>query len=282
MSKKYSKRSAHLADTTDITALARAVLETADPHEKAKQAHAVAALWRGGACTIPETAKPVADRPARPTRPELVAPGDVPRRRLNGPAGRIALLHAVAHIELNAVDLAFDLVARFAADKAIADERRHDFVSDWISVGDDEARHFRLISDRLAKLGGAYGDMPAHDGLWDAATATRESLAARIAIAPMVLEARGLDVTPGMIDRLVSVGDTDSADCLRVIYTEEIAHVAAGVRWFRHLAARAGKDPANWFKSLVHKHYGGALKPPFNDEARASAELFPEFYQSLT
>jgi len=279
---KCSKRSVNLADPSDITTLARSVLDTADPQEKANRAHAVAALWRGGTCTIPATAKPVADRPARPTRPELVAPGDVPRRRLNGSAGRIALLHAVAHIELNAIDLAFDLVARFAADKAIADERRHDFVSDWIGVGDDEARHFQLIAGRLTELGGAYGDMPAHDGLWDAATATRESLAARLAIAPMVLEARGLDVTPGMIDRLVSVGDTESADCLRVIYTEEIAHVAAGVRWFRHLAARAGIDPADWFKSLVHRHYGGVLKPPFNDEARASAELLPEFYQSLT
>lgn len=282
MSTKFSPRCANLAETTDITALARTVLQTADPHEKADRAHAVAALWRGGTCTVPETAQPVADRPARPTRPELVAPGDVPRRRLNGPAGRIALLHAVAHIELNAIDLAFDLVARFAADQAIADERRQDFVGDWITVGDDEARHFKLITDRLAELGGAYGDMPAHDGLWDAATATRGSLAARLAVAPMVLEARGLDVTPGMIDRLVSVGDTESADCLRVIYTEEIAHVAAGVRWFNHLAARVGKNPADWFKSLVNKHYGGALKPPFNDEARASAELFPEFYHSLT
>jgi uncharacterized ferritin-like protein (DUF455 family) len=271
-----------LADPSDITALARTVLETADPIEKAERAHAVARAWRRGGCTIPDTAEPPADRPARPARPQLVAPGDVPRRRLNGPAGRIALLHAVAHIELNAIDLAFDLLARFATDPAIADERRHDFITDWITVGDDEARHFKLITVRLAELGGAYGDMPAHDGLWDAAMATRHSLAARLAVAPMVLEARGLDVTPGMINRLVSVGDTDSADCLRVIYTEEVGHVAAGVRWFRHLAERADEDPADWFKTLVRRHYGGALKPPFNVDARASAELLPEFYQSLT
>ncbi|WP_323761390.1 ferritin-like domain-containing protein [Maricaulis sp.] len=271
-----------MADSTDITDLARTVLDTADPHEKAARAHTVARLWRDGSCNVPDTAQPVANRPARPDSPELVAPGDVPRRRLNGPAGRTALLHAVAHIELNAIDLAFDLVARFATDTAIADDRRRNFISDWITVGDDEARHFNLLSDRLSELGAAYGDMPAHDGLWDAATATRGSLPARLAVAPMVLEARGLDVTPGMIDRLVSAGDKASADCLRIIYTEEVAHVAAGVRWFRHVAERAGKDPENWFKALVRQHYGGSLKPPFNVEARASAELFPEFYQTLT
>ncbi|WP_291842645.1 ferritin-like domain-containing protein [Maricaulis sp.] len=271
-----------MADQSDILALARSVLATAVPEAKADRARAVAALWRNGDALLPTSGEAPADRPARPDRPVLVAPADVPRRRLNSSAGRVALLHAVAHIEFNAIDLAFDMVARYALDPALSDEVRRDFVDDWVGVGDDEARHFRLITGRLAELGAAYGDFPAHSGLWDAALATGDSLPARLAVAPLVLEARGLDVTPGMINRLASAGDADSADCLRTIYTEEIAHVAAGARWFRHVAARAGRDPVTWFQTLVRKHFSSGLKPPFNTEARLRADLPPEFYQALT
>ena len=270
-----------LAEATDILQLARGVLSTADPVAKTIHARHVAGLWRDGRAQLPAISGAPPDQPARPASPALVAPADVPRRRLNSPAGRIALLHAVAHIEFNAIDLAFDMVARFALDPALADDARHDFVDDWIGVGDDEARHFSLITTRLSALGAAYGDYPAHSGLWDAALATRGSLAARLAVAPLVLEARGLDVTPGMIDRLVSAGDTTSADCLRVIYTEEIAHVAAGARWFRHVAERSGDVPVTLFQALVRKHFSNGLKPPFNTEARLRADLPPEFYESL-
>ena len=282
MSTKSWRLYANLVDAADILALARSVLTTADPDAKADRAHEVVALWRSGAARLPASSAPPSDHPARPDRPVLVPPGDVPRRRMNSPAGRVALLHAVAHIEFNAIDLAFDMVARYALDPSLDAESRPAFVSDWLSVGDDEARHFRLITGRLAELGSAYGEFPAHSGLWDAAMATRDSLAARLAVAPMVLEARGLDVTPGMIKRLDSAGDRESADCLRVIYAEEIGHVAAGARWFRYVATVAGDDPVQLFQALVRKHFSSGLKPPFNAEARLQADLPPEFYESIT
>jgi uncharacterized ferritin-like protein (DUF455 family) len=190
-------------------------------------------------------------------------------------------LHAVAHIEFNAIDLAFDLVARFGGDARIKDEDRTAFISDWISVGDDEARHFMMVRDRLKALGGDYGDLPAHDGLWTAAEATAEDLAARLAVAPMVLEARGLDVTPGMIERLRSAGDLESADILTVIYTEEVGHVAAGRRWFEAVCTAEAADPRERFQSLVSHYFKGDLKRPFNEDARAAAGLPADWYAPL-
>jgi len=262
---------------------AASVVGTAAPQAKANRARQVAEAWRAGMLPLPEagTSSQAPDLPARPEAPELLPPGQVPRRRLGTQAGRFALLHAVAHIEFNAIDLAFDLVARFAGDTRIAPELRHDFVSDWISVGDDEARHFVMVRDRLLELGGDYGDLPAHDGLWEAAQGTAHDLAARLAIAPMVLEARGLDVTPGMIDRLVSVEDTRSADILRVIYTEEVGHVAAGTRWFKHLCDREAHDPEQHFQHLVSTYFRGLLKRPFNADARTQAGLPGCFYEPL-
>ena len=268
--------------TRSVADAAITVLETAQARDKAAAAHRCAAAWRAGELDLGAASTAIPDRPARPARPVLVAPSQVPRRRLHSPAGRIALLHALAHIEFNAIDLAFDLVARFAADPLIADARRQDFVSDWITVGDDEARHFGMVADRLAGLGAAYGDHGAHDGLWDAALATRDHLAARLAIAPLVLEARGLDVTPGMIDRLTAAGDRESACILRIIYNEEIGHVAAGARWFSHVCAAQSRDPAGYFRELVARYFRGHLKPPFNDAARRRAGLPPDFYQTLT
>jgi uncharacterized ferritin-like protein (DUF455 family) len=205
----------------------------------------------------------------------------VPRRRLGTQEGRFALLHAVAHIEFNAIDLAFDLVARLGGDRRIADADRARFVSDWISVGDDEARHFQMVRARLHDLGGEYGDLPAHDGLWEAADATADDLAARLAVAPMVLEARGLDVTPGMIEKLRSVDDHESADILQVIYTEEVGHVAAGRRWFEAVCATEAADPRDRFQSLVRERFKGDLKRPFNADARDRAGLPGDWYEPL-
>ena len=190
-------------------------------------------------------------------------------------------MHAVAHIEFNAIDLAFDMVARFCASPEIEEAQRGDFIGDWIGVGDDEARHFGMIADRLEEMGGAYGDLPAHNGLWEAAQATRGDLAARLAVAPLVLEARGLDVTPGMIERLVGAGDEESAALLRIIYDEEIGHVAAGSRWFRRLAAHRGKEAETYFRDLVVNHFRGQLKRPFNATARDRAGLPGRFYEPL-
>ena len=263
----------HSAPPNGLAVLAAAVLATADARAKAEASRAAAARWREGAVVeIGAAAAPA--RPARPAKPELKLPRDMPKRRAAGtPESRIALLHAVAHIELNAIDLAWDIVARFAAP-----ELPRAFFDDWVRVGDDEAKHFLLLAERLAALGAAYGDLPAHDGLWQAAHETRRDLLARLAIVPLVLEARGLDVTPAMIARFDRLGDSDSAAVLRVIYRDEIGHVAAGRRWFEWLCEQRGLAPVETWRGLVRRHFKGALKPPFNDEARAAAGFSTKYY----
>ena len=215
-------------------------------------------------------------QPGRPHRPVLLAPRDMPKRSAGGPRGRIALLHALAHIELNAVDMTWDLVGRF-----LHVPMPRTFLDDWVGVGLDEARHFELLSRRLDQLGAAYGDLPAHDGLWQAAQATSGSLVARIAIVPLVLEARGLDVTPGMIASLIAAGDPQSAAILDVVYRDEKRHVAHGAKWFRYLCNQAGLPPEPTFHDLVRRHFRGTLKPPFNDRARSEAGLTPGFFKPL-
>lgn len=217
--------------------------------------------------------------PGRPDRPELINPRDVKRRRLGSAEGRISLLHAIAHIEFNAINLAADMVARFAMDRRIQDEKRIEFVSGWVLVCSDEARHFAMIGDWLEGLGSVYGDLPAHNGLWEAAISTMGDLAARLVIAPMVLEARGLDVTPTMIDNLQKAGDDQSAAILTTIYNEEIAHVAAGVRWFRHICEQENRCENSYFQALLATHFKGNLKPPFNIDARNLAGLPRSYYE---
>ncbi|SLN49245.1 ferritin-like domain-containing protein [Oceanibacterium hippocampi] len=263
--------SGDLGPVRTVTEAAAAVLGSAEPATKAERSRRMASLWRAGELAVENGGPPMPDRPARPERPELLPPGRMPRRRIGrGRAGRFALLHAVAHIEFNAIDLAWDLVGRFA-DGGLPDR----FFADWIAVGDDEARHFMLVESRLRALGGGYGDLPAHDGLWEAAASTADDLLARLAIVPMVLEARGLDVTPDMIRRLDAAGDTGSAAVLRVIYEDEIGHVAAGRHWFEVIAGHRGLPPEETWQALVRERFRGGLKPPFNAEARDRAG-FPE------
>jgi uncharacterized ferritin-like protein (DUF455 family) len=202
----------------------------------------------------------------------------VKRRRISPhPAGRIALVHALAHIELNAIDLAWDVIARFRAVPGLPRE----FFGDWVGVAMEEAKHFTLLDARLAELGAAYGDLPAHDGLWQAAEATAHDLAARLAVVPLVLEARGLDVTPDMIARLVNAGDGASAAILQVIHDEEIGHVAVGRRWFEHCCRDAGRDPVPAYHALVRQYFRGHIKAPFNHASRARAGLTPAYYMPL-
>lgn len=265
--------------TGGIRAAAVSVLAAADPQAKADSARAVAAAWRAGTLRPPaanETVQPP-DRPGRPTKPDLVGPGAVPRRRINSaPAGRIALLHALAHIELNAIDLAFDMIARYAcADLPYA------FIDDWVRVGDEEASHFILLADRLTDLEAGYGDLPAHDGLWESAHATAHDLAARLAVVPLVLEARGLDVTPAMAAKLRKAGDEASAETLDRIYRDEIGHVAIGQRWFAFVCAARGAEPAALWQALVRQHFRGTLKRPFNAEGRDAAGLPADWYEPL-
>lgn len=201
--------------------------------------------------------------PGRPRRPGLVDPTDLPRRRLGSEAGRVALVHAIAHIEFNAINLALDAAYRFR-------DMPQAFTRDWISVAADEARHFQLLHERLDQLGHAYGDLPAHDGLWEMAQKTGESCLARMALVPRVLEARGLDVTPGMIRRLREVGDEATVAVLEVILEEEVRHVALGSRWFRYCCEREGLETVPTFLSLLDEHFGRP-KGPFNIDARLLA-----------
>ena len=216
------------------------------------------------------------DRPGRPDRPKLVPSRNMEKRSLHTLKGRIALLHALAHIELNAVDLALDIVARFTSERV-----PHSFFDGWMQVAFEEAKHFRMVRNRLRELGGDYGDLPAHDGLWQAAHDTRNDLTARLAVVPLILEARGLDVTPALQAKMRETGDIASAEVLDVIYNDEKGHVAVGAKWFRFLCARERKDPSKTFRDLVRANFRGPLKPPFNDVARAEAGLTPSFYRSL-
>jgi uncharacterized ferritin-like protein (DUF455 family) len=252
---------------------ALAVLQAADPAEKVRLTRAAAQAWRAGELT--ELGRAVAPpRPARPDRPLLRPPRELPRRRIGrGESGRIALLHALAHIELNAIDLAWDIILRFGAEPL-----PRAFQNDWVGVADDEARHHALLVARLSELGAAYGDLPAHDGLWQAAEETAQDLLVRLAVVPLVLEARGLDVTPDMIARLSAIGDTASADILEVIYRDEIGHVAVGKRWFDWLCAERGLDPLSTWRRLVRQHFRGRLKPPFNHAGREAAGFAAAYY----
>jgi uncharacterized ferritin-like protein (DUF455 family) len=258
--------------TATLADAAVAVLNAPAPAGKVALTAAHAASWRAG--TLPAGSALPPDRPARPQRPELRPPRDMPRRRAAGSdAGRAALLHALAHIELNAIDLAWDLIARFGGEAPAGD-----FHDDWVTVAAEEAKHFALLAERLASLGLVYGDLPAHDGLWEAAQATAGDFLGRLAVVPLVLEARGLDVTPAMIVRLDRAGDGASAAVLRVIYEDEIGHVATGVRWFRWACAQRGLEPTAAYRALVQRYFKGALKPPFNHAARHAAGLDAAFY----
>ena len=259
-----------LPDT--IAAACRMVLLAPDPRAKVKAARAVARAWRrGGLAHRFDVAMP--DRPVRPDQPELRPASQMPKRgKAGSPRNRIAMLHALAHIEYGAIDLAFDMAGRFGADWPRA------FVDDWIGVGADEAIHFALLDRRLKALGSQYGALPAHDGLWEAASDTAHDLLARLAVVPMALEARGLDVTPATVARFEAAGDGRSAQILMRIYTDEIRHVAAGTHWFRTACESRRIAVIPHWQQLIGTYFRGAIKPPFNDSARGQAGLSRDFY----
>jgi len=261
--------------TASVAGAVRAVLLAADPHAKVMAARAAARAWRAGRLAHRfDVAMP--DRPARPDRPLLLAPGRMPKRgKVGSDRGRIAMLHALAHIEFVAIDLAFDLIGRFG------EGFPPDFIDDWMRVGAEESLHFAILDRRLRTLGCRYGDLPAHDGLWQAAEATAGDPLARLAVVPMVLEARGLDVTPATIERFKAAGDGPSARLLARIMRDEIHHVGVGVRWFEWACAAQRFEPKSHWKCLVTQHFQGMIKPPFNDSARDAAGLTKDFYLSL-
>jgi len=251
------------------------VLSATDPFEKIMRTRKAARDWRLGRLEHSFDIE-MPDVPGRPETPELMAANKMPRRKkMRSLKMRIAMLHALAHIEFVAIDLALDMAGRFGA------LFPREFIDDWMVVAADEALHFALIDRRLKQWGSYYGALPAHDGLWEAAYDTRKDVAARLAIVPMVLEARGLDVTPAMVQRFSDQGDAPTAKILTRIYNDEIRHVGAGTKWFEYRAIAQNHDATDYWKILVKKYFKGALKPPFNDSARQSAGLTRDYYMPL-
>lgn len=255
---------------------ARACLDAASPEEKVALTQGHAAAFQRGELAIPGDAPPpqAIGMPGRPQRPHLVPARDLPQRGLGSVEGRAAFVHAIAHIEFNAIDLAWDAVYRFRG-------LPREFYADWVSVANDESRHFVLLRERLRELGRDYGDFDAHNGLWEMAEKTAHDGLARMALVPRVLEARGLDVTPGMIAKLRNLGDSASVAILELILDEEVAHVAAGSRWYRWHCERAGLEPRPTFRELLVKYAGPTLRGPFNHQARLLAGFDAEEITAL-
>ena len=258
-----------------VASAIRAALLTGEPRAKCFATRAVARDWRRGALAFRfDAAMP--DAPARPARPELLPPAQMPKRGRGGSErARIALWHSLAHIEFVAIDLALDMAGRFGAAMGAG------FVSDFLDVAADEAMHFALLARKLESLGSHYGALPAHGGLWEAAHATRHDVAARLAVVPMVLEARGLDVTPATLERVQAAGDHGGAKILARILDDEIRHVGIGTKHFLRCAEMVQANPESLWQNLVKRHFRGAIKPPFNDSARLAAGLSREFYAGV-
>lgn len=244
--------------------LYQVILQT-DPTLKCSLTHQIRQDWLQGLLErTDEGSIEDIDIPGRPDKPDLVDPRNVERRSLATAKGRIVMLHSFAHIEFNAINLALDAAYRFR-------DMPDDFVSDWLQVACEEARHFNLLDDYLHDLGSYYGEFRAHNGLWDMVCKTRHDVLHRMALVPRVMEARGLDVTPGMMKKFEHCGDQRAVDILQVIYAEEIGHVAIGNRWYLYCCDRNELDAKQVFKSLVEEYFAGRLRGPFNWPARLAA-----------
>ena len=238
-------------------AAAFAALIEADPAEKVRLTRLALAATD---VTGPDTVL-AASAPGRPQRPELVHPARVPQRGLGSAAGRAALIHAITHIEFNAINIALDAVCRFGGMPAA-------YYTDWMQVASEEALHFSLLAAHLNTLGHAYGDFPAHNGLWEMADLTRDDVLARMALVPRILEARGLDVTPAIRAKLHHQGDLAAAEILDTILADEVGHVAIGNHWYRWLCEERGVDPMLVFGQLMIQHRAPKIRPPLNRPAR--------------
>ncbi len=204
------------------------------------------------------------DIPGRPEKPELLTHPKVKQRKLTSELGRATLVHAVTHIEFNAINLALDAVYRFR-------DMPDDFYTDWLKVASEEAYHFTLLNTRLESLGYQYGDFPAHNGLWEMVLKTDNDVLIRMALVPRVLEARGLDVTPAMMERLEKAGDVETVGILKIILNDEIGHVAIGSRWFKYCCNLQSQNHEEKFRELLHEYMGGVLYGPLHTEARLKA-----------
>jgi len=250
-------------------------LNTASPTEKASRTQWLQEQWAKGALcqtsTEPPQRLPV---PGRPLLPKLVHPREVPKRGFNSHIGRLRLVHAIAHIEFNAINLALDAVYHF---RDMPDQ----YYSDWLRVAVEEARHFSLLNGYLESGGVHYGEYTAHNGLWEMALKTDHDVLVRMALVPRVLEARGLDVTRGMIDKLESAGETELVQILEVIYRDEIGHVKIGTHWFNYLCQQQGRNAEETFSQLLDEYMGDAVFGPFDEKARTQAGFTAEEMKDL-
>ncbi|ERN13951.1 hypothetical protein AMTR_s00021p00135720 [Amborella trichopoda] len=248
------------------------VLSTSDPITKARLSHHAYTLWRENDLCLGVWEPP--DRPARPPKPHLVSPKEVPDPKNSGLPLNAYMLHNLAHVELNAIDLAWDTIVRFSS---FQEALGTGFFSDFAHVADDESRHYLWCSERLAELGFSYGDMPAHNLLWRECEKTSGCVAARLAVIPLVQEARGLDAGPRLVKKLVGFGDNRTSSIVAKIAEEEVQHVSVGVFWFVSVCAKMGCTPDVIFKDLL-KEYNVELKGPFNHAARDEAGIPRDWY----
>jgi uncharacterized ferritin-like protein (DUF455 family) len=251
---------------TELRRSALHVLAMGDAVKKSAAVRQLAADWRAGQMLLDSAValEALPGIPGRPARPELVAPKDVPRRTMKTAEGRAAMIHAMTHIEFNAINLSLDAVWRFP-------DMPRDYYADWLQVADEEALHFDLLAAHLTTLGYTYGDFPAHNGLWDLALKTQHDVLDRMALLPRTMEARGLDVTPGLRAKLVQAGDVAVGSIMDVILRDEIGHVAIGNRWFNRLCQQRGLEPSATYARLATAHDAPVMRGPFNLEARRQA-----------
>lgn len=251
---------------TDLRRGALACHVITDPLLKVEQTQKLYHQWTAGDLNLTNDYISVPDVAGHPDKPELVAPRDLPRRRNSADTGVATLIHAVTHIEFNAINLGLDAVARFA-------DLPRQFYDDWLRVAFEESQHFTLLRDHLLTLGYDYGDFPAHSGMWKMAQKTHHDVLIRMALVPRVLEARGLDVTPKMMNKLRGGGDHRAVEILEIILREEIGHVKIGTRWFNYLCEQRNVDSLATFKDLLDNYFSGELRGPFNTEARKLADF---------
>ena len=262
--------------SNDVLTRACDALLVRDPTTKAEAARQLHNDWQAGRCDVVASTSAVAAlaAPGRPDRPELVSPRAVARRQVSTPEGRAVLIHSLAHIEFNAINLALDAVYRFR-------DLPRDYYGDWLKVAAEEAYHFTLLRAHLQTLGYDYGSFTAHNGLWEMAVKTAHDPLVRMALVPRVLEARGLDVSPTLIQKLKSGGDARAVEILEIIQRDEIGHVAIGNRWYRYVCTQRGLDPVATFKKLLQEHGAPQLRPPFAEAARRQAGFTDEELRML-
>ena len=260
----------HTYSSVGLFSRAYLCLLESSPAQKVTLTNSLYQDWHAGALVTTDSmpVQAIAD-PGRPQKPELVAPRELHRRSAHTQEGKAALIHALCHIEFNAINLALDAVYRF---RAMPD----DYYADWLRVAKEEAYHFGLLEDHLATLGYAYGDFPAHNSLWEMATDTDHDVLVRMALVPRVMEARGLDVTPAIIEKLTTAGDERAAAILQIIHQDEVGHVEIGSRWFRYLCGQRGLEPFATFKQLLKQYLKGRLKGPYDLQNRKRAGFSDE------